>query len=213
MTCRAAWSAVSWIGTSWPSRTSTKAYRLNPKHAPILVSAAWPGRTGKCDRALADYNEALRLDPGTPRPTCSEPHAAEARPLPGCPDDFERGHPEARGLRHAQSTGLAARDLPAGRHSRRGQGREHGTRACELTQWKDGNLLDTLAAAFAECGRFAEAIEHAQKAETLAPQAIRGHSAASAPVPIPETDPRRGLRRRPGPPPGRLPPGKRKKRR
>src|SRR5205807_9690804 len=55
----------------------------------------------------------------------------------------------------------------------------HATRAAELTEWQDGNILDTLAAAYAECGRFAEAVQWADKAVELAPpqikEAVRSH--------------------------------------
>ena len=38
------------------------------------------------------------------------------------------------------------------------------TTACELTKWGDANYLDTLAAAYAEQGEFAKAVEHQAKA-------------------------------------------------
>src|SRR5262249_45341472 len=50
---------------------------------------------------------------------------------------------------------------------------ELATRACEQTEWKDGNLMDTLAAAYAECGRFEEAAAMAHTAIDLAPPEIR----------------------------------------
>jgi len=40
--------------------------------------------------------------------------------------------------------------------------------ACELTSYKEAMLVGTLAAAYAEVGRFSEAVETAQKAVTLA---------------------------------------------
>jgi hypothetical protein len=89
---------------------------------------------------------------------------------------------------------------------------EHGTRACELTQWHDGNILDTLAAALAECGRFAEAVEHAQKAEALAPENLRADIRAHVQL----FRSGKPFRNKPATPPGPsrpLPPGKRKRRR
>ena len=43
---------------------------------------------------------------------------------------------------------------------------EHATRACALSAWKDADSLDALAAAYAECGQFVEAIKWAQRAST-----------------------------------------------
>ncbi len=45
---------------------------------------------------------------------------------------------------------------------------EYARRCCELSSWKKAPYLDALAAAHAECGRFAEAVEWAQKAVELA---------------------------------------------
>jgi Flp pilus assembly protein TadD len=44
----------------------------------------------------------------------------------------------------------------------------HGERACELTQYRRAVLIGTLAAAYAEAGRFSDAIRMAQKARELA---------------------------------------------
>jgi hypothetical protein len=41
-------------------------------------------------------------------------------------------------------------------------------RACELTQYKEAMILGTLGTAYAEAGRFEEAITAAQRAEALA---------------------------------------------
>jgi tetratricopeptide (TPR) repeat protein len=44
---------------------------------------------------------------------------------------------------------------------------ELALRGCELSNWQNGNILDTLGSAYAECGRFDEALEWAQKALPL----------------------------------------------
>ena len=45
---------------------------------------------------------------------------------------------------------------------------DHAGKACDLTEWKDAVVLDTLAAACAECGQYAEAVRWAEKALALA---------------------------------------------
>jgi tetratricopeptide (TPR) repeat protein len=46
---------------------------------------------------------------------------------------------------------------------------EHATKACELTQWQDALILDTLAAAHAEIGGFDQAARRAAEALRIAP--------------------------------------------
>jgi hypothetical protein len=45
---------------------------------------------------------------------------------------------------------------------------EYATRACEATDWKVAEYLDTLAAAYAEHGDFGHAVGFAKKSLTLA---------------------------------------------
>lgn len=47
---------------------------------------------------------------------------------------------------------------------------ECATKACELTNWNDANCINTLAAAYAEIGRFEDAVATQQKAIDLAPE-------------------------------------------
>jgi serine/threonine-protein kinase len=44
---------------------------------------------------------------------------------------------------------------------------EHATRACTLTRYEKAFCIDTLAAAYAACGRFDEAVKWAEKAIDL----------------------------------------------
>jgi len=42
---------------------------------------------------------------------------------------------------------------------------EFATRSCELTKWKDANMLRTLAATYANVGEFDKAVEWQEKAK------------------------------------------------
>jgi hypothetical protein len=43
----------------------------------------------------------------------------------------------------------------------------NATRACELSQWKDAGNIDTLAAAYAEIGDFAQAVRYVTQAASM----------------------------------------------
>ena len=47
------------------------------------------------------------------------------------------------------------------------------TRACELSQWRDPEFIDTLAAAYAETGNFDEAVRYSRAVEKASDQEAR----------------------------------------
>jgi len=94
---------------------------------------------GRTREAVAQYREALRLNPNLTGPLNNL-----AWVLAASPDDGLRNGPEA--VRLAQ-------------------------RACELTHYGEPLFIGTLAAAYAESGRFPEAVTTAEKAEQLATDA------------------------------------------
>jgi Flp pilus assembly protein TadD len=71
---------------------------------------------------------------------------------------------------------LAANPDPQVRNGR--EAVELAERACKLTQYKQPIMIGTLAAAYAEAGRFPEAVITAEKAETLAKQSNQMEVAA-----------------------------------
>lgn len=150
----------------------TRAIELDPQYANAYDSRArvWTDKRDY-DRALADYGRALELDPQLADlyigraavweakgeyakaladlakaeqidANDAEPHNGRAWLLATCPDDQVRDGQQA--VAEAQ-------------------------KACELTQWKDFNCIDTLAAAYAETGDFENAVTYVERAIEQAP--------------------------------------------
>ena len=95
-------------------------------------------KKGEPGKALADFNEAIRLDPNA-----TMPYRGRALIYATCPDARLRDGKKAV---------------------------EDATKACEITHWKEGNNLGSLAAAYAESGDFDSAVEWQTKARDLAPE-------------------------------------------
>jgi len=148
-----------------------KAVRIDPGSADAHYNLGIALlQQGKLDEAVANLREAGRLNPDYPGAHLSLalalagqgrldeaiPHYQEAIHLK--PDDprpynnlawIRATHPDPGFRSGAEAVRLAER-------------------ACELSRHRDPNLLDTLAAAYAEAGRFPEAVATAQKAAEMA---------------------------------------------
>lgn len=120
--------------------------------------------------ALADFNAAIRLDAkfapaweagGTVRQAQGNYEKAIRNYQQAIAAD-ERFVPAYNNLAWLLAT------CPAGKYRNGAQAVQYATKACELTGYQDAGMLDTLAAALAEAGRFKEAVQRAEEALALA---------------------------------------------
>ena len=119
------------------SRTIAKAIQINSNRPETFFHLGMTlGQLGRTREAVAQYREALRLNPNLAGALNNL-----AWVLAASPDDELRNGAEA--VRLAE-------------------------RACELTHYGEPLFIGTLAAAYAEAGRFPEAVTTAEKAEQLA---------------------------------------------
>ncbi|HVM51308.1 MAG TPA: tetratricopeptide repeat protein [Candidatus Acidoferrum sp.] len=164
-----------------------EALRLSPNYleAHCGLAEALEAK-GRNDEAALHYREAIRLKPkyfvvhlALARNLSRAGHAREAASQM---EEFLRACPSVN--LEAQSSQIREPSITALNNlawllatSSQAQDRDgvravgFAERACELTQYRDTVLVGTLAAAYAEAGRFAEAVTSAEMAVALATQA------------------------------------------
>src|SRR5262249_31882020 len=151
--------------------------KLKPGQVPALVSRALAyHRLHRTDEAIADLNEAARLEPQSAMVYYERGRLFNDRgSYKAALADFLRAlQIEPAEARFWNQLAWVLATCPREEFRDGLRAVQHATRACELTDWKDGNILDTLASAYAECGRFAEAVDWARKAVELVGDDIRG---------------------------------------
>jgi len=170
---------TTWAG-SWPvADASTRPWAITkkPGHQARLCEVynnfgALLGKDGRFDEAIADFNKALELKPDYPdaRDNLEVMQSERANSSPDWPSGANclRSRPDDVKLINSIAWVLATvpnesiRDGPAAV--------ELARRAEKLTGGSEPIVLDTLAAAYAASGRFAEAVQTARKAVDLAGQ-------------------------------------------
>ena len=129
-------------------------------------------RQGKLAAAIGYFDRALQLQPDFAKAHCNLGNALTAAGKPAeAIDHFERAlqlQPDDAGTLNNLAWLLAA-----GSEDRLRNGSEAvrlAERACELAQYQKPMFIATLAVAYAEAGRFDDAVTTAQKASDLAGQ-------------------------------------------
>jgi tetratricopeptide (TPR) repeat protein len=139
-------------------------------------------RLHRFDEALADLNEALRLDPANADAYLDRGRVHQKKDcFPAALADYQKAldlRPMEARFYNQYAWMLAT--CPQSEYRDGARAVELAHHGCELTSWQDANILDTLASAYAECGRFNEATRWATKSLELADaaelkEAVREH--------------------------------------
>lgn len=148
----------------------TDAIHLNPEDPePFRNRAFCYTQKQEFERAFSDFGEAIRLE------LTNHPCRGHAYYQRGRRGEYHNAIEELRKAVEANPANIQATNLLAWvlatckEDSLRNSAAavQLARKACELSNWQDANYLDTLAAAYAECGSFQEAVDWQKSAIEL----------------------------------------------
>jgi tetratricopeptide (TPR) repeat protein len=158
-----------------------EAIRLNPR------AGSWYGNRAlihleskKFDDAIADFGTCIELAPESEVPYRNRALAySRKKDFANAAADYRRVvelNPESPVGQNGLAWLLSTAPDEKVRDGKKAV--EAATKACELTEWKNGGYLDTLAAAYAEVGEFDKAVEWQEKALKAGDLPVKDQDAA-----------------------------------
>jgi tetratricopeptide (TPR) repeat protein len=159
----------------------TQAIEIEPTAASYNNRGYTYARMGCFDKAVADYNAALKIDPKDMVPLWNRIAVrVQLRKYDRAINDLSivlRREPDNT---HAlQQRALLLSASPADQMRDGKKAVADATRLCELVKWTDADALNVLASAYAEAGNFKKAVEWQAKAlEMVSDEAVRARFAA-----------------------------------
>jgi len=150
---------------------------VNPKYLPAYTNRGfWYRKRREFDKAIADFNTATRLYPND---AASYAELAIVYYLKGELEKVPAYLQQASAKMHWSSTedegamrllGWFRATCPDARFRNCEEAVKWARRSCELARWKESASMDSLAAAYAECGDFDRARKLEQQALKTAPK-------------------------------------------